>query len=481
MDPAILLRLPVNRAIHLVPLLERIFATIRNHGLIPQGARVLAAVSGGADSVALALLLARLAPDHNFTLAGLAHFHHGFRGADADADQAFVAALASRLGVPCLTGRDDVAARAKDAGESFETAARRLRYAFLEEAATALGATRIATGHTADDQAETMVMRMMRGAGLHGLSGIRPRNGRIIRPLLDVHRSAIEGFLTEAGERWREDATNADVAFARNRVRHDVMPMLKSAAGDGVVDALARSASLIQDDAEELDRQAIEMARSVVLSDGRLDVAALARVSPAIGRRIVRAAIERAAGGRFVSLEQVDRVRSLIRVDVPQVVQLPGVTVARDADGLRIEPSRRAAASQPFEARLEVPGAVEVPGAGLLMSAELGTVPAGDLTALRARGDAVAVQGVGAAPLTVRSRRPGDALRPLGGPGRRKLQDVFVDRKLARAERDRVPLVVDESGRIIWVVGHTIADEFRVTSAQACVLLLKVRRVGGSV
>lgn len=467
-----------------MPLSERILATINNHGLIPQGARVLAAVSGGADSLALALLLARLAPHHNFTLAGLAHFHHGLRGADADADQAFVAALASRLGVPCQSGRDDVAARATEADESFETAARRLRYAFLEEAAASLGATLIATGHTADDQAETLVMRMMRGAGLHGLSGIRPRNGRVIRPLLDVRRSAIEAFLNEAGERWREDATNVDVAFARNRVRHDVMPALKSAAGDGVVDALARSASLIQDDAEELDRQAIEMARSVVLSDGRLDGAALARVNPAIARRIVRAAIERAGGGRFVSLEQVDRARSLIKVDAPhpaQVIQLPGVTVARDADGLRIAPARREPASPPFEARLEVPGAVELPGAGLLMSAELGTVPEGDLTALRAQGDVVAVQGVGAAPLTVRSRRPGDALRPLGGPGRRKLQDVFVDRKLARAERDRVPLVVDESGRIIWVVGHTIADEFRVTSAQARVLLLKVRRVGGSV
>ncbi|WP_346926048.1 tRNA lysidine(34) synthetase TilS, partial [uncultured Arthrobacter sp.] len=131
-----------------------------------------------------------------------------------------------------------------------------------------------------------------------------------------------------------------------------------------------------------------------------------------------------------------------------------------------------------FETALDVPGAAEVPGTGLVVSAEVGAVTPGELAGLRAGADAVAVQGVDTARLTVRSRRPGDALRPLGGPGRRKLQDVFVDRKVARAERDRVPVVVDDRGRIVWVVGHTIADEFRVTSPEGRVLLLKVRRAG---
>jgi tRNA(Ile)-lysidine synthase len=444
---------------------------------------VLAAVSGGADSVALALVLARLAPEHGFALAAIAHLHHGLRGAEADEDQRLVETLAARLGVPCITAREDVAARAAESGESIETAARRARYGFLEAAAAEARADRIATGHTADDQAETVVMRLMRGAGLHGLSAIRPLNGRVIRPLIDARRSAIEAFLRESGERWREDASNADIALARNRVRHEALPALKAIAGDGVVDALARTASLIQDDADELDRRAIEMSAAAVLPDGALDMAVLAAASPALARRVIRTALEQAADGRFLSLEHVEAVRSLMKQGAARAVQLPGIVASRDGGKIRIEP---AAADRrppvPFETSLPVPGSAGVPDTLLVLSAEVGTVTAPQLTALRARADAVAVQGVESGRLTVRSRRPGDALRPLGAPGRRKLQDVFVDRKIGREERDRVPLVVDDRGRIIWVVGHTIADEFRVTSPEASVLLLKVRRaVGGSV
>jgi tRNA(Ile)-lysidine synthase len=466
-----------------MPLLEQLLATLARHDLIPPGTRVLAAVSGGADSVALALALARLAPEHGFTLAALAHFHHGLRGAEADEDQRLVQALAARLGVPCITAREDVAARATESGKSIETAARRLRYAFLEAAASEARADRIATGHTADDQAETVVMRLMRGAGLHGLSAIRPRNGRVIRPLIEARRSAVEAFLRESGEPWREDASNADIALARNRVRHEALPALKAIAGDGVVDALARTAWLIQDDADELDRQAIEMSAAAVLPDGALDMAVLAAANPALARRVIRTALEQAADGRFLSLEHVEAVRSLMKQGAARAVQLPGIVASRDGGCIRIVP---AAAGRrrpvPFETSLPVPGSAGVPETGLVLSAEVGTVTAPELTALRARADAVAVQGVEPGRLTVRSRRPGDALRPLGAPGRRKLQDVFVDHKIGRDERDRVPLVVDDRGRIIWVVGHTIADEFRVTSPEASVLLLKVRRaVGGSV
>lgn len=436
---------------------------------------MLAAVSGGADSVALAIVLARLAPELGCTLAGIAHLHHGLRGDDADRDAACAAALADRLGVPYVAGREDVAAHAVAAGESIETAARRVRYAFLDAAADRLGATHIATGHTADDQAETVIMRLMRGAGLHGLSGIRPRNGRVIRPLIDARRSAVEAFLTGAGEPWREDASNADPAMARNRVRHAVMPVLKAAGGDGIVDAMARTAALIQDDADELERRAMETARAVVLPDGRIDAGALASLGPAIARRVIRRALEAAAGGRFLSLEHVEAVRSLIREDSPSAVQLPGVIVSRDAGLIRMAAAPSAPAGA-FEMALDIPGTAEVPGTGLVVSAEAGAVTPRELAGLRAGADVVVVQGVETARLTVRSRRPGDALRPLGAPGRRKLQDVFVDRKVARSERDRVPVVVDDRGRIVWVVGHTIADEFRVTSPEGRVLLLKVRR-----
>lgn len=469
-----------------MPLVERVLATIRKHGLVQPGTRVVAAVSGGADSVALALALGALAPSHDFTLAGLAHLHHGLRGAEADADERHVAALASRLGVPLISARENVAVLAAEAGESVEAAARRARYAFLERAASELGAGVVATGHTADDQAETLMLRLMRGAGLQGLSAIRPRNRNVIRPLLDVRRTEVERYLRESGETWREDASNADRAIARNRVRHEVMPALKQAGGEAVVDALARTAALIQDDAEELERQAIEMARRDVLLDDsgtRLSIPALERAGAALGRRIVRRALEGSAGGRFQSLEHVEAVRSLIRGDSPAAVQVPGAVARREGAAIRIEPDRRLDADGAvFEARLPVPGEVALPVGGLVVSAGHGRVGADSappLGPLGATGHQVALQGVDASFLVVRNRRPGDAIRPLGAPGRRKVQDVFVDRKVPRHERDRVPLVVDDRGRILWVVGHTIADEFRVTSPGARVLLLTVRRAVG--
>lgn len=466
---------------------ERALATIRKHDLIPPGTRVLAAVSGGADSVALALVLARLTATGalDCTLAGLAHLHHGLRGADADADQAFVEALAARLGVPCVTERQDVAARAREAGESIEAAARRARYAFLDEAAATLGATRIATGHTADDQAETLLLRLLRGAGLPGLSAIRPRNGLVIRPLLDAGRAEVEAYLTAEGEAWRDDASNADRGIPRNRVRHELMPVLTAIAGPSVTGVLARTAALIRDDAEELDRQAIEMARRDVLLDGngldmcgtRMAIAGLAAAGPALGRRIVRTALAAAAGGRFHSLEHVEAVRSLIKGGSPSSVQVPGAVARRDGSAIRVDAAPVTAGAAPFEARLEVPGSVELPEAGVTIAASVGPCP-GDVARLESRGDTVALQGVDDAVLSVRSRRPGDVFRPLGAPGRRKVQDLFVDRKLARSERDRVPLVVDGKGRIVWVVGHAIADEFRVTAPGERVLLLNVKRSG---
>jgi tRNA(Ile)-lysidine synthase len=173
-------------------------------------------------------------------------------------------------------------------------------------------------------------------------------------------------------------------------------------------------------------------------------------------------------------------VRSLMREDSPQRVQVPGVTAMRDGAVIRLVPEGAGEpAALPFETDLPVPGTARVPHSPMVVSAEIADIGAAELGGLHARGDEVAVQGIESLRLTLRSRRAGDALRPLGAPGRRKLQDVFVDRKIARAERDRVPLVVDDRGRIIWVVGQTIADEFRVTSPGARVLLLKVRRVGG--
>ena len=303
---------------------QQVRRTIRRHGLIPPGTRVLVGLSGGSDSVALTRLLLDLSEHGEFTVAGVAHLHHGLR-ASADRDEAFCRGFASRVGLPIVVERADVAAHAAAQGLSTEDAARRLRYAFLERTAAAMGATRIAVGHTEDDQAETFLLKLMRGAGLTGLGGIYPRRDSVIRPLLDVPRAELRAYLAGLGEAWIEDESNADVAIPRNRVRHRVLAELDLAAGGPTRPAIARAAGLIREDAQWLDELSRERYRAVVVErDGglELDVHGLTQAPAPVRRRVLLDAMRRTANGREIGLEHVEAVLALLGggtggVDVP--------------------------------------------------------------------------------------------------------------------------------------------------------------------
>jgi tRNA(Ile)-lysidine synthase len=462
--------------------LDQVARTLRQRIRLPAGARVLAAVSGGADSVALAWLLAALSARGDLTLVGIGHLNHQLRGDDADGDEAFCAELAVRIGVPFRAARADVATAAAERGESIEAAARRARYAFLSQAAVDLGATHIATGHTLDDQAETVLLRLLRGAGTRGLSGIRVTRGAVIRPVLDVRRSDLRAFLAARTEAFREDASNADRRIPRNRLRHELLPVIDALAPGGR-ESLARTAGLAADDEEFLLVQAIIAARSVVLShtDGvQLDRGLLAALAPAIGRRVIRLAVEQAApidASRLTSrhIEAVWRLATGVRA---RQVDLPGGRVDLQGTTLRIAMGQPAADTvvAPFAHTLTVPGAVTDLAAGWRVAAVRRdqTVPLGveGREALRCTVPASMVT----APLTVRNRRPGDRIKPLGAPGRKSVKDLLIDRKVPRAERDRVPVIADASGRLVWVVGVAMADEFRVTAPESEVVVFTAER-----
>jgi tRNA(Ile)-lysidine synthase len=474
-----------NSPIHELPvatLAVRVLGTIRRQGLMPAGARVLVALSGGGDSVALLLVLQSLHDQGEIVLVGAAHLNHQLR-AEADEDEAFCRRLVQRCGLAFVSERVDVAALARQEKRSIEDAARRARYAFLVRAADEVEADFIATGHTRDDQAETFLLRILRGAGTRGLGGIRPRNGRVIRPLLDVTRDDLRACVAAHGEQFREDASNMDVRIPRNRVRHELMPLLQSRFSAAVVDILAREAELARRDEDFLQRQAIDLARRIVLSENaseiRMAAAALDGAHPALSSRVARLTLERFSSGRAIGFEHVDSLLGLARRQSDGAIALPGQDALRLGTEVVLRPARRGpgAIASSFAFPLSIPGEVQAVG-WAIAAANAGRSAASRPWAGRGTEVGIPVKSL-SLPLAVRNRRPGDRFRPLGSPGKRKLQDFFVDRKVPRAQRDVLPLVVDAQDRIVWVPGQAVAEEFKVSDPSQAVILLSLRRLGG--
>ena len=303
---------------------QQVRRTIRRYGLLPAGSRVLVGLSGGSDSVALTRLLLDLAEHGGFSVVGLAHLNHGLRSS-AQADEDFCREFAQRVGVPLDVERAAVRDYASSESLSVEDAARRLRYAFLERTAAARAADRIAVGHTQDDQAETFLLKLIRGAGLRGLGGIYPRKGVVIRPLLDVTRDDLRAYLRSRAENWIEDETNEDLANPRNRIRHRVLGELDRALEGSSRRAIARAAALIREDGQWLDALGEERFLTLARRTGaglELDVPGLADTPEPVRRRVLLRAMREAGGHREIGLEHVEAVSALLNgaqggVDVP--------------------------------------------------------------------------------------------------------------------------------------------------------------------
>ena len=461
--------------------------TIRRHGLLPHGGRVVAAVSGGADSVGLLYLLLELQARAELSVVAVAHFNHQLRGDDADVDERFCSDLAASVGVPFEAAREDIRARAREERRSIEDTARRTRYAFLHAVAPRYRADAVAVGHTLDDQAETFLLRLIRGAGSRGLAAIRPKAGLIIRPLIDVRRLDLREYVTTRGLAFREDASNADVSIPRNRVRHELIPYLERAFSPGIVDVLAREAASAREDEERLHAEAIDLASSIVLTDAaqtasRVDAAALTALHPAIAARVAREALGRLGSNRFIGFDHIQRFLEFgAQANEGAALSLPGQQVVRQGRWILIqpEPLRRAreGGRADFCFPLSIPGEVVLETQRLAVTATWGSGP----ESIQEPASGCLVAGA-KLPLAVRFRRPGDRFHPPGLGGRsKKLQDFLVDRKVARAERDLLPLVVDGDDRIVWIVGHAVSEGFRAADPSTAVISLKARHLGGAV
>jgi tRNA(Ile)-lysidine synthase len=302
--------------------------TIRRYGLCPVGTRLLIGLSGGSDSVALVHLLRELAEDGLFSVVALAHLNHRLR-CTASRDELFCRDLAARVGLPITVESVDVASYAQTQRLSLEDAARRLRYDFLHRAAGSATADRIAVGHTQDDQAETFLLKLIRGAGQTGLGGIYPRRGSIVRPLLDVGRADLRRYLESRGQPWVEDETNANLDNPRNRIRHRVLPELDLAGGASSNAAISRAAAIIREDGQWLDELGSQRFDSLVArreTGLEIDVSGLMAEPLPLRRRIVLNALRLAAPNREIGS---DHVEAALEVAAAQSagVDVPGARV----------------------------------------------------------------------------------------------------------------------------------------------------------
>jgi tRNA(Ile)-lysidine synthase len=445
-----------------VSLAETVAAALRRHAMLAGGETVLVGVSGGADSVALLTTLIALAPAWRLHLRVL-HVDHGLRH-DSARDAEFVRRLGARLGVPV-----DVAV-VRVGGGSVEAAARSARHAALEAAADRLGAARIALGHTADDQAETVLMRLIEGTGVRGLAGIPPVRGRLIRPLIEArHRDAIAA-LEAAGLPWVEDASNDDPKFFRNRVRHELLPLLGGYDPD-IVSRLSAVARAARTTIDALDLIAERELERLAVVDG--DAVGLPRSALAALPEAVAAEVLRRAAARFGSRAPLRAWghRGLRRVLAPTAPRRPfrlgGVVLEVSGDRVRVgaQPATSLASRM-----LDTPGRVELPEIGRAI--ESAVLPAFGYHVSRDPGRAAFDADAMPSRLLVRPRRRGDRFEAFGG-GERRLKSFLIDAKVPRWERGRLPLV-DADGEIVWLAGLRRAARAPVTASTCRVLELRL-------
>lgn len=454
---------------------------IDRHQLIRQGDKIVVACSGGPDSLALLHILTRLRTSYQMELKA-AYLNHMFRP-EAAAEAQFVSDMAASWGVDCEHTAIDVPAYIAETGLSTQEAARIVRYRFLYRIAEEWGCAKIATGHHRDDQAETVLLHLLRGAGGAGIGGMRPINGPIIRPLLPISRQEIEDYCRENRLEPVQDSSNWKTDYLRNRIRLELIPMLEKDYNPSLRESLWRSAQIIGDEQEAIVAAAREQwSQAVSESKGHLSlaIAALTRLSTAVQRQLLRLLIEKKQG--HVRGIQFVHVENLIEVArdgvVGTVLELPG--------GLRVE---RSYTELVFRHVAELPTAVQQPLGEITLTVP-GRVVCGDWVITAELTDKRGIDSLSyrqalldwevlTPPLRIRARTPGDRIAPLGLAGNKKLKDIFIDAKVPQQERDAIPLVCDQEG-IVWVAGLRQAERTRVTKATRRYLQLTLNKQGDS-
>jgi tRNA(Ile)-lysidine synthase len=490
-------------------LLDKVKGTISKYDMLGTGDTVLVAVSGGPDSVCLLSVLQTFAKDLDLSLH-VAHLDHRFRGGESEEEALFVAQKARTMGIAATIEQFDVPAFCRERGLSAQAGAREVRYGFLNRVAEKVGASRIALGHTASDQAETLVMRLIRGAGIRGLSAIPPVRENIIRPLIEVTREEVLEYLHAQGIEFATDPSNAKPVYTRNRVRLAIMPVLR-AFNPNIVETLASEAAILRDENEAFEAYLDKVSPDVLSCEKngvRLKRDEFNTLPTALKRRMLRKAVSKVHSGRAeLSFDQVeDAIRFLSSAQTGRAMDIhAGLTLEREYHAFIIRPK-----SEPDElcVQLAVPGFTGIPKLSLeveILIRDRAQEPENPPVSPFFKGGAylpplLSKGGEGgfeehpflenylwqaefdydkiAQPIEIRTRRAGDRFCPFGMGGKsKKLQDYFVDKKVPRRERDIVPILASKAD-VIWVIGMRTDERFLPKAETKRVLAVGVRKSG---
>ncbi|HUI67952.1 MAG TPA: tRNA lysidine(34) synthetase TilS [Nitrospirota bacterium] len=458
-------------------LLVKVKLTIERFGMLKPGERVLVAVSGGPDSVCLLSALRALSAELGVSLH-IAHLDHMFRGRESADESLFVARLAEKLGTPVTIEQLDVPSFCRERGMSSQAGAREVRYGFLHRVAETIGASRIATGHTADDQAETFLMRLLRGAGVAGLSAIPPVRDNIIRPLIEVTRKDVLEYLQSNGLEYVSDLSNIKPVYTRNRIRMEVLPVLKR-FNPRLVETLASTAALLRDEDEAAEACLSTMAAGVIVQEENhvaLNREEFNALPQAYKRRMIRKAVTLAVAdsGGLSSVQVGEVIAFMAAAQTGRAMRMPyGLIIEREYEKFVI---RFGSAVEGFSHTLKIPGVTLIPELGMEVEAGVFDYIPVETNVKNYRWQALFDYDKIGPLLMIRNRRSGDWFCPAGMGGKsKKLQDYFVDAKIPRQERDSVPILLSGND-VLWVVGRRTDNRFLPGKGTKRVLVVQVRR-----
>lgn len=450
---------------------EKFLRTIKANNLIEKGENVVIGVSGGPDSICLLHLLWRLKEDFNIKLFAV-HLDHQFRGIEAEKDAKYVEEFCEALGIESFIFSHDIGKYSKEKGITFEEAGREWRYKLFDEVAKKTNSSKIAVAQNRNDQAETVLMRLFRGSGLDGLTAIDyKRDEKIIRPLLDINRKEIEEYCEKNNLKPRIDKTNLETIYTRNKIRLELIPYIEKNFNPSIIDALWRSANLLRDDSYYLNLLTEEKLKDITLEKSKgkysLDQNKFDNLDIAIKKRVLRRAIGEVKGSlKEIGWTHIESVIELInKKNVGSRLDLPGhITAQLGYNSIDVKNSTKLQGENKaydFEYELGIGKITYIETLNASIKVEL--VEQSKVNNKKDKNTALIDYDKIKGNLCIRNRRNGDKFKPIGMKGTKKVKDYFIDQKVSKDMRDKIPILCDEKG-IIWVVGYRMSESYRVDS-----------------